>query len=67
MKIRDFFDTASFMMNNITMKASEGRRRCCHTHLASVKKGKKNGRKRKRKNEGTKHVQQQQEQQQSHF
>ena len=38
MKIRDFFDTASFMVNNITTKASKGRRRCCHTHLASAKK-----------------------------
>ena len=66
-RIRDFCDTAPFMMNNINIKASKGRRCRRHSHLASAKKGRKNGRKRKRKNGGTKQLQQQQEQQQSHF
>ena len=63
MKIRAFYDTASFSMN-ITKKRSKGRRRRRHTHLASAKNGgkngRKNGRKRKKKNCGTINSQQQQ-------
>ena len=62
MKIRDLYDTAPFMKNNITMKGSEGRHRRRHTHLVNAKKGRKNGRKRKKKNRGTTQSQQQQQQ-----
>ena len=48
-KIRDFFDTASFMMNNIAMKASKGRHHCRHTHLVSAKKVERMEEKGKRK------------------
>ena len=37
-KIRDLYDTAPFMKNNITKKESKGRRCRCHTHLANEKR-----------------------------
>ena len=59
-KIRDFYDTASSMVNNITMRRSKGRR---HPYPpCECKKGQKERKKKKEKNGGTKQPQQQQQQ-----
>ena len=62
MTIKEFYDSAFFLTNNIAKKRSKGHCHCCHTHHVSAEKGKKNSRKNKKKNSCRIHSQQQQQQ-----